>query len=117
MDKQNTVMMGLTTNQMKAMGLSGGAGLCTGMAVKHIGKQVGILMGVTFLGLQTLQHFGYVSVNWEKADKDFKKVLGEEGDGDDKTLINAQSAFHKICTANLPNATGFSAGLLIGLGM
>ena len=91
--------------------------LCTGMAVKYVGKQIGIVMGMTFLGLQTLQHFGYVTVNWKKADEDMKKYIGGEETGDDKMLVKAQSTFHKICTANLPNATGFSAGLLLGLGL
>ena len=113
----DALIMNLTGKQLKAMGLAGGAGMCTGMAVKHIGKQIGVLMGMSFLTLQTLQYFGYIDVHWDKADEDMKRMLGDGSEGSDKTLMNVQSKLHEICTANLPNAGGFSVGLLVGLNM
>ena len=64
------------------------AGVCSAMAVKQVGKALGVAVGsvaqagdeakrlsamgdrIGFLGLQTLSHLGYVKIDWAKAEAD-----------------------------------------------
>ena len=50
-------------------------GYCSGMAVKKIGKAIGFVIGVGFIGLQTASHFGYIDVDWGKVKDDALKPL------------------------------------------
>jgi len=44
------------------LGFGGIMGFFAGAAVKRFGEEVAVYIGVAFLGLQTLQYFGYINI-------------------------------------------------------
>ena len=41
-------------------------GYCSGYALKKIGKALAVVVGVTFIALQTAVYSGYIDVDWVK---------------------------------------------------
>ena len=50
-------------------------GYCSGYAMKKVGKAMAFVIGVGFIGVQTVVHFGYIDVNWTKVRDDAIKPL------------------------------------------
>ena len=60
---------------------------------------------------------GYITVHWEKVEKDAIAVLDTDGDGEigEKDVRALWSKVEKVLKFNLPSSSGFVAGLLLGL--
>ncbi|EKX45498.1 hypothetical protein GUITHDRAFT_163302 [Guillardia theta CCMP2712] len=93
-------------------------GFASGYALRTIGKMAAVLVGCSFMLLQGAAYKGWVHINWNAATKDLHSVLDQDGDGDfdmdDMKILFTR--FVEVATYNLPSGTGFTAGLLLGLG-
>jgi uncharacterized membrane protein (Fun14 family) len=56
-------------------------GLCSGYALKVIGKAGAFTVGVFFIVIQGLSYCGYIEVKWAKVIGDAEKKLDTDGDG------------------------------------
>lgn len=90
------------------LGVGALLGFATGVALRHIGRVVLIVLGVLFLTLQLLAYFELVSVNWLKVQALTEPWLRQGGE-------QGAQWFSRVLSANLPFAGAFSAGLLVGL--
>jgi uncharacterized membrane protein (Fun14 family) len=72
-------------------------------------------VGVVFLGLQALQHAGFIDSHWGKAQDKLVSALDQNDDGklDKEDLIKAKNSLLPIVTKGLPGAGGFAAGFLV----
>jgi len=57
------------------IGFGGVMGYCSGMAFRRVGKFVGLVIGVGFMGMQTAKNMGYIDVDWNKIKDDAIKPL------------------------------------------
>lgn len=92
-------------------------GYCSGTALKQIGKAMAFVVGVGFIGLQSMAHLGYIQIDWMKVSESAKKSIDTTGDGrfDADDLKAYWRSFKKIMTNRVPAAGGFSLGFLYGL--
>lgn len=60
--------------EINEMGMSGLAGFCSGYCCKRISQEVAMGIGAVFMLLQTLQHMGYININYKKVNADVTKV-------------------------------------------
>lgn len=95
----------------------GVVGYCSGAAAKKIGKALATLVGLGFIAIQGFVHTGYVSVDWEKVQKDAIRAIDTTGDGkitadDFKVYWKKLKAF---LTNGIPSASGFTVGFIYGL--
>lgn len=92
-------------------------GYCSGFTVKRIGKVVGFVFGLGFIGLQSLQHYGYIQIDHNQLKKDVEKVLDRNNDGivdkDDLTIVSNEVI--DILSTNIPSGSGFMAGFVGGI--
>eukprot|EP00239_Pterosperma_sp_CCMP1384_P002362 CAMPEP_0197847468 /NCGR_PEP_ID=MMETSP1438-20131217/6324_1 /TAXON_ID=1461541 /ORGANISM="Pterosperma sp., Strain CCMP1384" /LENGTH=271 /DNA_ID=CAMNT_0043459401 /DNA_START=79 /DNA_END=891 /DNA_ORIENTATION=- len=95
------------------------AGYTSGLAMRTAGKVGGIAIGTGFIFIQGLSYLGYVDVDWRKVERDYCTLLDFDGDGKVTTNdINlAWNKVQSVLAFNLPAGTGFSAGLLYGMGL
>ena len=61
--------------EISEMGVSGLAGFCSGYCLKRVSQEVAVGIGAVFMLLQTLQHMGYININYKKVNADVTKVL------------------------------------------
>jgi uncharacterized membrane protein (Fun14 family) len=92
-------------------------GAATGSTVKRWTKDVAYGVGVGFIFLQTLSHYGFISINWRLIKEKTEKALDANGDGkfdmdDVKLYVKKTFAFLK---RGLPDSVGFSAGFFLGI--
>ena len=92
-------------------------GCCAGYALKSVGRSAAFVVGVTFVGLQTLQYCGYININWGKVQKDVVGVFDKDGDG---TVGRADLKSHwdsvmRVLRFNLPSSAGFGIGVALGI--
>jgi len=52
----------ILTPLLTQLGVGGIAGLCTGYALKKIGKLIAVILGIAFIGLELLAYKGIISV-------------------------------------------------------
>lgn len=50
-------------------------GYFSGMAFRRVGRAVGVVIGLGFMGLQTAKSMGYIDVDWTKIKDDAIKPL------------------------------------------
>ncbi|KAJ1484006.1 FUN14 family-domain-containing protein [Baffinella frigidus] len=90
------------------LGFGSAMGWATGMAIQKVGRFVGFFVGMTFMAVQAASYQGYIDVNWNKAGKDFSKLLDINQDGqlvkEDAKMYLAK--FMDVTTCNLPSAGG-----------
>ena len=99
-------MVEILTPLLTQLGVGGVAGLCTGYALKKIGKLVAVLVGIAFLGLELLAYRGIISINYSALQEWASGLIGQVGEAEGVlTLI----------IANLPFASSFLVGLAMGL--
>ncbi|MFN9982609.1 MAG: FUN14 domain-containing protein, partial [bacterium] len=84
---------------------------------KKIGRALATLLGLAFIAIQGIVYTGYVSVDWEKLQKDAISAVDTTGDGkitadDFKVYWNKLKAF---LTNGIPSASGFTVGFFYGL--
>mmetsp|Transcript_23194 Transcript_23194/g.64299 ORF Transcript_23194/g.64299 Transcript_23194/m.64299 type:complete len:127 (-) Transcript_23194:1543-1923(-) len=98
------------------MGFGGVMGYCSGMAFRKAGRFVGVVVGMGFVGLQTMKHFGFVDVNWNKVKDSAIRPLDTNGDGklDAKDAEVWWKRSQSILQDSVPEAGGFTAGFLLG---
>jgi len=91
------------------------AGFCSGYAAKAVGRALAVVVGVGFVALQLLQHKGYITINWGKAEKELVDSVDQNGDGklDKDDLLIAKNRVMPILTKGLPSAAGFGTGLFL----
>ena len=96
-----------------------GLGTAAGYALRIVGKAAAFTVGASFIGLQTLSYLGYVQVDWRKVERDTTARLDRDGDGkvtaNDLALVWRE--VESVLIFNCPAGTGFTAGLLYGIGM
>jgi len=101
---------------LSEISFGGVMGYCSGMAFRRVGKAVGVVVGVGFIGLQTAKSMGYIDVDWNKIRDDAIKPLDKNSDGkvdaqDVEIMWNQSQTMMKD---SVPGAGGFSAGFLLG---
>lgn len=66
---------------------------------------------------QTLNHYGYIKVNWKQVEQDIKRPLDMNGDGkfDHEDIAVIKNSFMRMLAQGLPSTAGLSVGLLYGL--
>lgn len=92
-------------------------GYCSGTAMKQVGKVMAFLVGIGFIGLQSMAHYGYIQIDWMKVKESAKKTIDSNGNGslDSEDLKAYWKSFKAILTNKVPAAGGFSLGFLYGL--
>mmetsp|Transcript_19902 Transcript_19902/g.50288 ORF Transcript_19902/g.50288 Transcript_19902/m.50288 type:complete len:492 (+) Transcript_19902:577-2052(+) len=93
------------------------SGWAAGYALRQGGKVAGVLLGGSFMALQSLSYLGYVEVDWRKLERDYTRILDRDSDGkvtakDFQLLLNNTTEVLKF---NLPAGSGFTAGFSYGL--
>jgi uncharacterized membrane protein (Fun14 family) len=99
-------MVEILTPLLTQLGVGGLAGLCSGYAMKKMGKVIAFIIGIVFLFLQLLAYQGFITINYQP--------LIEWANGITSQIGLAESALIVII-ANLPFGGGFLAGFVIGL--
>ena len=94
----------------------GAMGLCAGVASRRITNTAAFYIGVGFLGLEVLQHFGYIQVDWMKVQEHAEEVLDQDGDGkvDGKDWEILRKKYMGTITQGLVASSGFAAGFALG---
>ena len=54
--------------------------MCVAVAAKKLSRDVMYTVGVAVIGLQALNHFGYVTINWNAIEKDVVRAVDQDGD-------------------------------------
>lgn len=85
------------------------AGFSVGYALKKVGKLLALLLGVLFVFLQILAHYGFVSIDWLRVQESVDPLLGAE------SLREAWRSLVGLLTANVPFAAAFIPGMMLGL--
>jgi len=100
------------------------AGYFSGLALKKIGKVASVVLGVGFLGIQTLAYHGYVDVHHEKLQKQVGDILDRNKDGvvDTDDLKSALDEVRKVAGFGIEDnknlmasGGGFGLGFVGGL--
>ena len=102
---------------MTELGVGGFAGYAAGFAIKRAAQVVVFTTGCLFIGMQVMANHGYVTVHWDKIEKDWKGGLDKNGDGkvDTSDFGSQYDQVVKVLESGVPGAAGFSAGFLLGL--
>ncbi len=95
-------------------------GYMSGFAMKKVSRVVAFVFGGIFVGVQALSYSGYLSVNYEKLQKDAEKLLAldqKNGNGklDSKDLSALREKITDVVAYNMPSGSSFTVGLLLGL--
>lgn len=92
-------------------------GYCSGTAMKQVGKALAFVVGIGFIGLQSMAHLGYIQIDWIKVRDSAKKTMDRNGDGsfDAEDWKAYWKSLKAILTNKVPAAGGFSLGFLYGL--
>lgn len=105
------------TPELQQVSLGSVMGFFTGVAARKISDMAAILIGLSFISLQSLQYLGYININYKQVNDAVINTMDVDGDGtitkeDFKIIYNK---FKSIILFNLPSAGGFSAGFTFGL--
>ena len=92
-------------------------GYSSGFCLKKISKVLAFGIGGLFIIMQTLAYNGFMSVNYDKMQKEAEKVLDVNHDGkvDMKDAEMAYANVQKVLGYHMPTGGGFASGLLVGL--
>jgi uncharacterized membrane protein (Fun14 family) len=121
-DKKADIIMDkaldLAARAIMQLGISGILGVCSGYAVKRLGKEVMFVGGSVFIFAQSLAFVGWISIHYSKIFCDVGKLLLDV-DRDGKVDFNDVKAFFKkalhALTVGLPSTGSFYYGFTIGL--
>lgn len=92
-------------------------GICTGVAMKRIGNGAAAAIGGAFICLQGLSYMGFIKIDYGKVSEHASKLLDADGDGKLTTndAVVLWNKVKEVFSYNLPGASGFSAGVALGL--
>ena len=90
------------------LGFGGVAGWVSGYALKKIGKLLALVLGFLFISVQLLAYAGYLEVHWTRIQRDVEPLLQPDA------LKGFWERLLEVLTYNLPFASGFAAGALLG---
>jgi Uncharacterized conserved protein len=90
------------------LGLGGLLGLAAGYAVRVVGRVALLVVGLAFIVVQLLAHYGVVTVDWLQLQTLTEPWLREGRE-------NFGGWFSRVFLANLPFAGAFAAGFVLGL--
>jgi len=99
------------------LGFGGCIGFVTGYAVKRATEEAMYTVGMCFVGLQVLQHYGWIEIKYGAILVSIKKAMDADGDGKltAKDFLIMWREIYKVLTDKMPDAAGFSSGLVLGL--
>lgn len=108
-DPATQVSTGLQ-NLLPDLGLGSLLGVAAGYAVRVVGRVALLVIGLAFIVVQLLAHYGIVTVDWLQLQALTEPWFrtGRESLGD---------WFSRVFLANLPFAGAFAVGFLLGLRM
>ncbi|KAJ1453516.1 hypothetical protein M885DRAFT_443625, partial [Pelagophyceae sp. CCMP2097] len=98
------------------------SGYCAGFSAKKAGKVLAVGVGAVFALMQGLAYSGYIVVDHQKLEKDFRAQFDTDSDGELQTTlcsINGPSRFVRrvlydralrVLQFNVPSGSGFFAG-------
>ncbi|CAK9043619.1 unnamed protein product [Durusdinium trenchii] len=102
----------------QTVSVGGLMGVCSGFALKKVGKLAAGLFGGLFCLQQALAYQGYVTVNWSKVEKDLTEVLDVNKDGklDAGDVNEGYTKVLKVLQSNTAGLSGgFAGGFLLGV--
>eukprot|EP00435_Cladocopium_sp_Y103_P016711 s2634_g4.t1 len=102
----------------QTVSLGGLMGVCSGFALKKVGKFAAGLFGALFCVQQALAYQGYVTMNWPKIEKDLTEFLDVNQDGkfDAGDLNVGYTKVLKVLQSNTAGLSGgFAGGFLLGV--
>mmetsp|Transcript_18666 Transcript_18666/g.24492 ORF Transcript_18666/g.24492 Transcript_18666/m.24492 type:complete len:91 (+) Transcript_18666:318-590(+) len=87
------------------------------MHSKKVGRAAAVVIGVGFMGLQTLSYSGYIQVDHATIKKDVENFmdLNKDGKVDEEDGKEAMNKLMEVFEYNLPSGSGFGVGFLGGL--
>lgn len=108
-----TRMEGFDLNQpfgsaVAPLGFGGVAGAVVGYTAKKLSKLVALALGLLFIAVQLLVHYGFVEVHWDRVQHTAESAWKGAGG-----VTLAERAW-QVISANLPFGGGFAAGFVIG---
>mmetsp|Transcript_19954 Transcript_19954/g.37218 ORF Transcript_19954/g.37218 Transcript_19954/m.37218 type:complete len:171 (-) Transcript_19954:46-558(-) len=98
--------------------VSGGfcAGFVSGYTLKKMGKAVSFLVGLGFIGLQTLSYNGYIKIDYTRAIADTKSSIPKKySTGDELDVKALGDKAMEILSFNMPAGGGFGVGVVAGV--
>ena len=104
------------SGQINELGMSGLLGVCSGMALKKIGKNAAVIVGTVFVMFQAFQRLGYIDINMKKVTKDLSTLADVDGDGkfDEKDVMLMWQRLKSMLEENMPSAASYGTGFGIG---
>ena len=92
-------------------------GAAAGSTCKKWTKDVAYGVGVGFMFLQALSHYGFIQINWRAIKEKTEKALDADGDGkfDAKDVKVYFTRFLGFLRNGVPDAVGFTAGFYSGI--
>ncbi len=90
------------------LGFGGVAGWVSGYTLKKVGRLLALVLGFLFISLQLLAYAGYIEIDWTRIQRDVEPLLEPD------TLKGFWQKLLEVLTYNLPFASGFAVGALLG---
>lgn len=102
---------------LKKLTFSSFMGYCTAITTKRVGKSLAFVAGLGFVVLQGLVYKEFIDVDWKKVEKSVADAVDTDNDGEitEKDLRRYWDKVKKILTNNIPDASGFGLGFMLGL--
>ncbi|KAJ3415049.1 hypothetical protein HDV05_005575 [Chytridiales sp. JEL 0842] len=101
---------------MSEIGMATVLGACSGFATKKLAKTGGLVLGVTFMGLQALSHANIIKINWPRIEELVVGKLDVDKDGkftQNDLKVAGLRLVHNL-SSDLPSSTGFAAAFVLG---
>jgi len=94
---------------LEQLGFGALAGFVAGYALKKVGKLMAFVVGLFFVGVQTLAWMGYLSIEWAQVQADAEPLLSTG------SLQEGWQGLLSVLTYNVPFAAAFLPGFLLGI--
>lgn len=101
---------------LSEVGISVVMGMATGWAAKAGARTAIISIGSLFVVLQVLQHYGFLTVRWDRVQAEVVRNLDANEDGklDEKDVAIYRSRALEIVRKRTPHAVAYGGGALLG---
>ena len=119
--RETGTLLALAEGQKLPQNLTYGfaAGFCAGYAFKQVAKVVAVGVGLVFVGLQTLQYKGFITIDHTQMEGSVHRLLDLNKDGkiDEKDMAIAKQWAFDALEQGVPAGGGFAAGTVMGMRM